>query len=103
MRRGTTPTLVLEMPGEIPVKDLSELVLSIQQKNNEVIEKRLFDMSVDEMTNTLEVVLMQEETLLLQDSRIADVQVKVKLADDSVIASEVIRVPVSEILNEEVI
>ena len=103
MRRGTTPTLVLEMPAEIPVKDLSELVLSIQQKNKEVIEKRLFDMSVDEMANTLEVMLMQEETLLLQDSRIADVQVKVKLADDSVIASEVIRVPVGEILNEEVI
>ena len=103
MRRGTTPTLVLEMPSEIPVKDLLELVLSIQQKNKGVIEKRLFDMTADETANALEVVLTQEETLLLQDSRVADVQVKVKFTDGSVIASEVIRVPVSEILNEEVI
>ena len=103
MRRGTTPTLILEMPAEIPVKDLDEAVLSVEQRNKEVIEKRLSEMTIDEATNTMEIMLMQEETLLLQDSRIADVQLKVKLADGSVIASDVIRVPVSEILNEEVI
>ena len=103
MRRGTTPTLILEMPAEIPVKDLDEAVLSVEQRNKKVIEKRLSEMTIDEAANTMEIMLMQEETLLLQDFRIADVQLKVKLADGSVIASDVIRVPVSEILNEEVI
>lgn len=103
MRRGTTPTLILEMPAEIPVKDFEEAVLSVEQRNKIVIEKRLSEMTIDEAANTMEVVLTQEETLLLQDSRVADVQVKVKFTDGSVIASEVIRVPVSEILNEEVI
>ena len=103
MRRGTTPTLVLEMPSEIPVKDLLELVLSIQQKNKEVIEKRLFDMTADEMANALEVVLTQEETLAMDMSWNVKIQVKYKTMEGLVSASRVYEVHPYEILKEDVI
>lgn len=104
MRRGTTPTLEAELPAEIPVSDLSEAVLSIDQNGTEVIKKTLSDMTADGAANTLSVTLTQEETLKLNVLNIAEIQLKFKFAaDDAVIASEPIRVPVGKILNEEVI
>lgn len=103
MRRGTTPTLILEMPDEISVSDLSEAILTIEQNKREIITKFLSDMTLDVDGNAMTISLTQEETLELQDSRLAEIQLKIKTVDGMVTASDVIRIAVKEILNEEVI
>ena len=103
MRRGSTPTITMTLPEEIPVSGVTAAILTIAQKGKEIIRKELADFTVDATTNTLELPLSQEDTLALDKDIIAEIQLKVKDEAEHVFPSDIIRVPVDRILNEEVI
>lgn len=102
MRRGTTPTITMELDDNITVNDIAAATLSIAQSEKEVISKNLNDMTADGESNTLTVTLTQAETLLLDRYITAELQLKVKIGDD-VTASDIIETKVKDIINEEVL
>lgn len=100
MTRGTTPTIVLELPESIPADDISAAVLSIGQDGVEIVKKPFTDMTVS--GNTVTVVLTQADTMLLSDNRNAEIQFKCKI-DGDVIVSEIETVDVSMLLNSDIL
>ena len=102
MIRGTTPTIRMVLPSDVPVNSVTESVFSISQNEAEVVTKTLKDMSKDPDSNVLEVKLSQEDTLKLSDDKVAEMQLKVKI-DGDVFVSDIIVTPVERILNDEVI
>lgn len=99
MIRGSTPTITLTMPEEIPVGSIDAATFSIAQKGVEIISKALPSMSVDATNNALVLTLSQADTLKLDKSVVGEIQVKVKIGD-TVLPSEILRIPVDRILNE---
>ena len=95
MYRGTTPTHVFT---DLPVSrdDIAEMWIVYAQNGKEV-----FCMSEDNATfindNSLEITLGQEKTLALSKGRV-DIQMRILLKDGTALASDVLSVPVGEIL-----
>lgn len=102
MIRGTTPTIRMVLPSDVPVDAVTDAVFSVAQNEAEVITKKFSDMSKDNAANVLEVKLSQEETLKLEDHNDAEMQLKVKVGED-VFISDIIHTTVERILNNEVI
>jgi len=102
MRQGSTPTIYMKMPAEIPVSTVEEAVFSIAQCGVELIVKPKKEMAEDEGNNLFSVELGQEETLLLRYDTIAEMQLKVKV-EGKVIPTDIVKIPVTKILNREVI
>ena len=62
MYQFTTPTLTIGFPAEqLPVGDISSLVVTIVQGNNR-LELTLADVTLDTETNSIGVSLSQEQT-----------------------------------------
>lgn len=99
MIRGTTPTHIFRLP--IDTGTIKELRITYRQLGHTVLEKTESDVETQE--KTVQFTLTQEEALLFRASYKVDLQVKVLLADGSVMASKIMPVSVSEILNEEVL
>lgn len=100
MRQGTTPTIKMILPDEIDVTAVKEAVLTIAQHGKEKIKISLAGMKVGADDNSLTVTLLQGETLALDKLCAAEIQLKIKI-DTTVTASNIMYVPVSEILNKE--
>ena len=103
MRQGTTPTITMTLPEEIPVDEVTAAVFSIAQTGQEIISKNLSELTVDATSNTLAVTLSQKDTLALDKDIVAEIQIKVKTNAERVLASDIIRTPVNRIINGEVI
>lgn len=100
MRQGTTPTIKMILPDEINVTAVNEAVLTIAQHGKEKIKISLAGMNVGEDDNSLTVTLLQSETLALDKLCAAEIQLKIKIGT-TITASNIMYVPVSEILNKE--
>lgn len=103
MIRGTTPTHVFKT--NVDLTDVSELYITYEQGIT-TLEKSLPDCEIETVDekSTITVKLTQNETLKFADSGyMADVQIRVKYMDGSVLASNIIRVPISRILKDGVI
>lgn len=106
MIRGTTPTITMKLPSNVPVGDIDTAMVSIQQVGRkEKIDKSL---AKDEITkdvgkNLLMVKLTQEDTLSLFAQKATNLQLKVKLKDGTVSATYPMPLAVVDIINEEVI
>ena len=103
MIRGTTPTITMTLPEEIPVDEVTAAVFSIAQAGQEIISKKLSELTADATSNTLAVTLLQEDTLALDKDVVAEIQIKVKTNAERVLASDIIRTSVDRIINGEVI
>lgn len=98
MIRGTTPTLKFTFPFDIT--DVEFLTLTFVQGGKELLTKNLSDFSIDGVTATC--TLSESETLLF-DSSLNWVQMQFKLGSNGMVsASNIIRVDVDKILNEDV-
>ena len=97
MRRGTTPTITITCK-DFDFSTSKEIVITIELRK----EVNITGERIRILSDTITAELTQEETLSLGEG-LAKVQVKVKTADDKVIASNVIRVTVEEILNEDIL
>lgn len=102
MIRGTTPTITMKLPSEVAVSTIASAIVSIEQSGKEIISKDFSSMTADTEKNTLAVKLTQEESLSLSARNKAFVQLKVKVTDDTVLASFPMPMVVTDIVNEEV-
>jgi hypothetical protein len=104
MIRGTTPTITMKLPSNVPVSDIATAMVSIQQVGRkEKIDKNLTEMTIDPGKNLLMVKLSQEDTLSLFAQKATNLQLKVKLKDGTVSATFPMPLAVVDIINEEVI
>lgn len=99
MTRGTTPELRFRLP--FAAKDLKRWRISFAQRG---IEK----FAVEDTAGTAEgqelrLRLKQEESLALEAGVDVDIQLRALQADGTAIASRILRLPVEESLNEEVL
>ena len=103
MIRGTTPTITMNLPSNVPVNTIDSAIVSIVQSGKEIIGKGLSKMTIDAEKNILAVKLTQEETLSLSAKNKTYVQLKVKTTSGDVLSHVSVPVVVSDIHNEEVL
>lgn len=99
MRRGTTPTIKATVVGLQDV-EIDEIYLTVKQLGVE-IEKSGSDIVVD--GDEISVTLTQQETLSLAGGSSAAIQVRVLSKNGTAYASNIVTVPVGEILKDGVI
>lgn len=103
MRKGITSTIIFTLPSEISVSELVEARITVQQRNTVCANHSLSELEMDVENNALKLQLSQEEALRLTADRKAEVQLKIKVRGGAVLATDIHRVDVRDILNEEVI
>lgn len=87
MRRGTTPTLILEV-SDYDLTTLKSIYITIKQKEIYTLTKKLTDQGVDVVSeHEIDVYLTQEETLKFRPG-IAFVEIRAVDKDGNVVASE---------------
>lgn len=78
--RGTTPTQIFPIPGELIKSDLLDFTISYRQKHNTILIKRKEDSydipEIDSEKNII-VVLSQAETLMFNPNiKVVEVQIR---------------------------
>ena len=99
MRRGTTPTH--NITTELDLTDAEVIFLTYKQN-----KKKVLDLDKSRMTITSEsisVELTQEETLMFNDQLDATAQIRARFSDERAVASNVMIIPINEILKDGVI
>ena len=102
MYRYTTPTLPITI-SDINFADVVLFRVAIEQGSTEMLKIiESSDSSVDAQNKTVYVPLTQEETAQFKDG-MAQVQVRVKFANDAVLATNKAKVSVNDVLDEVII
>ncbi len=102
MIRGTTPTLLYNLPFSASLIKSAEITIQyIDDLKKVLILKTLDDCEVGE--TTISTMLTQEETLQMPAPSFVYVQLRVVLQDDAILATEPQAVPVKILLAEDVI
>lgn len=96
MRRGTTPTLTFGVGFD--TETIEVLNIAFEQNKKIKLEKTLGDCLLDEKNILLP--LSQVDTLALQDSTRVNVQLRIKLKNGNVIASEIMEGFVERIIKD---
>lgn len=97
--RATTPTHTLRIP--IDTSLVKTLMVIYAQADNELFHKNKEDCILEE--NTIKVTLTQEDTLLLDHKKNAQIQVRGLTHDGKAFRSKIKTTSVGKILNEEVL
>ena len=98
MRRGTTPTLKFKTPYAASMVDGG--FVTFRQRGKVVIDKSIGDENVTIADNMISVDLSQQETLSLTTADDVDAQIRIILTTGKRAASNVVHIPVFEILKE---
>lgn len=98
MTRGTTPTLVFELP--IQCSEITKCSIALSQDSEMVIEKKLPDCETSE--NILTCTLSEEETLKLNSHAQLAIQLRIYCGAVKY-ASQIFEVPVHQILKDGVL
>lgn len=101
MIQGTTPTLVFYCE-EVDLATIKEVIVTLSQSKVQ-INKTGDSVLVSPEEGTVQTVLTQEETLQLLPCELVLLQLKMMDESNNVIASNIVKVKVEEILNKEVI
>lgn len=98
MYRGTTPTLIFNIPftGE----NVEEIYITFVQGDKTVLEKTLADVTWED--KTIELKLTQEETLLFEKGSVT-IQHRLKFIDGTTLASNLVYTTAEAILKDGVI
>lgn len=102
MHRGTTPTILIELPSATSVSSIDAAFLTFEQNGQTVLEKDLNAMTLDTTHNTLAVVLTQEETLAFCDDIVVRYQLRFTIGG-SAYATQIWQVPALRIIKDGVI
>lgn len=99
MYRGTTPAHTFTTDTDLSEADV--IYITYKQNGQIVLEKTKADITFDTVQQeyTMTVGLSQAETLALDDSQVA-IQIRARFSDGRAIASNVISVPVRQILKD---
>lgn len=102
MYRYTTPTLTLKLDG-LDFDEVQTFRVAIEQNKIELLKVvEVSDPGVDAETSTIVVSLTQEETAQFKESPVA-IQVRVKLTNGKVLATNKVKKMVSDVLDEVII
>lgn len=99
--RGTTPTHSFTLPDELNGVELAALYITYRQDGKTVIEKDRSSISIED--GVASVRLTQEETLLFSDRWKCYIQVRLRTAAGDALVSNVVDIPVYDVLKEGVI
>lgn len=94
MIRGTTPVIVLNLPMEL---DFEVLYITFNQGETTVLEKTIDDVKMEE--KTIVIPLSQKDTLSFDSSKSVKIQLRGRVGETAY-ASQIVRIPVSDILKE---
>ena len=104
MTRGTTPTHTFTLPDNLKTATISTLYITYAQRGETVLEKTLGD--VTNNNGVLTCTLTQADTLKFEvlDQHCGcdkvDVQVRLKTSDGVAMASDIMPVPIQDILKD---
>ena len=97
MKRASTPLHKLRIPFD--AAEIDKLKMTYTQNDNIVLEKDKEDFTVD--GNVWSVRLTQQETNLFKADK-AQVQIRIKFTDGTVLPSDIFTLGVGPVLNDEV-
>lgn len=100
MIRASTPTHFFELPSEY-VDFVDKLLVTYSQNDEIVLEKTEKDATFE--GQVFYYTLTQEETNLFKADVIVEIQIRVKTADGKALPSDIYRIPVKKVLNDEVL
>ena len=100
MRRATTPTHTFTLPDEVEVRTIVEAKAIYSQVGKTILTKNLDNFSVDESENKLSCTLTQDETKLFAPEE-ALIQLRIKVSNGAVLASQMLWLTVKPVLNSE--
>ena len=104
MTRGTTPTHTFTLPDDLKTATLSALYITYAQRGETVLEKTLNDVANN--NGVLTCTLTQADTLAFEvldqhcKHGTVDVQVRLKTSDGVAMASDIMPVPIRDILKD---
>jgi len=101
--RGTTPTIIVSIQTEIDLSELSAAWVYISQQGKVRVNKVLTDIEVDIEHKTLSLELTQTDTLALKAGIETFFQVRLRMEDDTALATTAAKITVKEIYKEGVI
>ena len=99
MIRGTTPTHIFKLP--IDTGGIKQLRITYSQFGKPVLEATEADVTMD--GSEIRYRLTQQDTLKFDTKTYAELQLKVLTSDGNVLASRIMKIPVEQILNTEVL
>ena len=99
MFRASTPTHYFTLPDEIVTSDIDELIITYAQGEETVLEKRKDDVTIE--GKEISFRLTQEEANKFAPG-FADLQIRLKMQNGTVIASKIYRIKTEDVLNDEV-
>lgn len=97
MKRASTPIHRLEIPFD--ESEISQFKLTYSQNDKIVLEKEKDDFTIED--NVWSVRLTQEETNLFKADT-AQAQIRILFTDGTALPSEIFKVSVGPVLNDEV-
>lgn len=104
MTRGTTPTHTITLPDDLTSATISALYITYAQHGTTVLEKTLSDVTIND--GVIICTLTQADTLAFEvlDQHCGcdkvDVQVRLKTSDGVAMASDIMPVPIRDILKD---
>lgn len=105
MIRATTPTHVFSFPNgenDPKVSSFDKILVTYSQDENIVLELTKEDLVLDNTNNTIQHTFTQEETNLFRENQDVDIQIRIK-SSGTVLASKIFKMPVTKVLNDEVL
>ena len=99
MIRGTTPTHIFNV--DFDTTTIKEVKISYYQEGEEILVKRTEDCTIQ--NGTIETNLSQEETFLFDNTKFANIQVRILTLGNDALASSIMSVSVKECLDDEVL
>ena len=96
MRRGTTPTLIFDLPFDTSM--ITEAWVTVAQGGENVIDKTTVDCVFE--GNSISVKLTQAETLALNSSTRTEIQLRVRTVDGDALASDIFTENAERILKD---
>lgn len=104
MIRGTTPTHTFTLPNDLKALTISTLYITYAQYGKTVLEKTLEDVKITD--GVITCTLTQADTLAFKvvdqycGGDKVDIQVRLKTYDGVVMASDIMRISVQDILKD---
>ena len=104
MTRGTTPTHTFTLPDDLTSATISALYITYAQGSKTVLEKTLSDVTIN--GGVITCTLTQADTLKFEVldqhcgcDKVA-IQVRMKTSDGTAMASDIMRIPVMDVLKD---
>lgn len=98
MIRGTTPTLCFKTPYEESM--VKSGFITFTMRGDVILDIPIDSVDVIVTDNVIQVKLTQAQTLSFDVKAVCLAQIRLVLADDNVVASNIVQVPIGKILKE---